>query len=115
MPQQPTTPTLHITLDGQTLPCRQTMGAFLHFRRETGREATELTGELTDMLTFFYCCVRSACRADGIPFDLTLEQFADRITPTDLNSWTEQMQAAAANDEATHGDEATKKKSPSAS
>lgn len=77
-------------------PCRQTMGAFLRFKRETGREATEIANDLTDLLTFLYCCTASASAADGIDFDLTLEDFADRITPDELNEWTAAMQAEAA-------------------
>lgn len=77
-------------------PCRQTMGAFLRFKRETGREATEITNDLTDLLTFLYCCTASAAAADGLDFDLTLEEFADRISPDELNQWTAAMQAEAA-------------------
>lgn len=77
-------------------PCRQTMGAFLRFKRETGREATEMTNDLTDLLTFLYCCTASASAADGIEFNLTLEEFADRISPDELNQWTAAMQAEAA-------------------
>lgn len=91
-------------------PCRQTMGAFLRFKRETGREATEITNDLTDLLTFLYCCTASASAADGRDFDLTLEEFADRISPDELNEWTAAMQAEAA--EANTDDE---KKSRSAS
>lgn len=92
-------------------PCRQTMGAFLRFKRETGREATEITNDLTDLLTFLYCCAASASAADGIEFNFTLEEFADRISPDELNQWTAAMQAEAAEAEATTEGE---KKSPSA-
>lgn len=95
----------HITIQGRTFPCRQTMGAFLRFKRETGHEATDMTGSMTDMLTFLYCCIVSACQADGIafqwldasgtPHDYTLIDFADRVAVDDLNQWTEQMQAQA--------------------
>ena len=87
-------------------PCRQTMGAFLRFKRETGREATEITNDLTDLLTFLYCCTASASAADGLDFDLSLEAFADRITPDELNAWTAAMQAKAA--EANEGDDEKK-------
>ena len=87
------------------------MGAFLRFKRETGREATEITNDLTDLLTFLYCCTASASAADGIDFDLTLDDFADRITPDELNMWTAAMQAEAAEANTTNDDE---KKSPSA-
>jgi hypothetical protein len=77
------------------------MGAFLRFKRETGREATEMTNDLTDLLTFLYCCTASASAADGIEFNFTLEEFADLISPDELNQWTAAMQAEAAEAEAT--------------
>lgn len=92
------------------LPCRQTMGAFLRFKRATGREATELTNSLSDMLQFIYCCTLSACSADGVDFPYNnVEEFADRISPDDLNSWVDAMQS----DSVDHSDE--EKKSHSAS
>lgn len=95
-------------------PCRQTMGAFLRFKRETGREATEITNDLTDLLTFLYCCTASASAADGLDFDLTLDDFADRITPDELNEWTAAMQseAAEANDTTTDDEKKSLSASP---
>lgn len=92
-------------------PCRQTMGAFLRFKRETGREATEMTNDLTDLLTFLYCCTASAAAADGMEFNFTLEEFADRISPDELSQWTAAMQTEAAE----ANDAEDEKKSPSAS
>ena len=111
-----------ITIQGRTFPCRQTMGAFLRYKRETGREATDMQGNMTDMLTFLYCCIVSACQADGMafqwleasgtPHDYTLIDFADRVTVDDINQWTEHMQAASAEAKANEGEQ---KKSLSAS
>ena len=98
-----------ITINGNEYPCRQTRGAFLRFKRETGREATDIKQELTDVLTFIYCCAASACDADHVEFNYTLMQFADLITPDMVNEWTAQMQAEA---EANVANE--QKKSPSA-
>lgn len=69
-----------ITINGNEYPCRQTMGAFLRFKRETGREATDIKQELTDVLTFIYCCAASACDADHVEFNYTL----NKVTPTRL-------------------------------
>lgn len=107
-----TTPTPTLKVLGY--PCRQTMGAFLRFKRETGREATEMSGELSDMLIFIYCCTASACAADHIDFPYkTVDEFADHIDPTDLTTWVSAMQQAQpTTDEATDDDQ---KKSHSAS
>lgn len=96
-------------------PCRQTMGAFLRFKRETGREATEMNGELSDMLIFIYCCTASACAADHIDFPYkSVDTFADHIDPADLTTWVNAMQPQAdPTDDATADDD--QKKSHSAS
>ena len=114
MSEPTTTPTPQLKVLGY--PCRQTMGAFLRFKRETGRQATEMNGELSDMLIFIYCCTASACAADHIKFPYkTVDEFADHINPTDLTTWVNAMQQPQPDttDEATDDDD--QKKSHSAS
>ena len=80
-----------ITINGQAYPCRQTMGAMLRFRRETGREVTQMGADaLSDMAVYLWCCVRSACQADGVAFDMDLMAFLDSLAPEDLTRWSEQ-------------------------
>ena len=50
---------------------------------------TEIGGNLSDICAYLFCCVASACKKDGVPFDMSLMDFADSITPDDLNQWTE--------------------------
>lgn len=77
-----------ITINGRELPCRITMGAFILFREQTGREANEITSNaLSDMIIFIWCCTKSACRADKVEFDLSLEEFADAADPACLNAF----------------------------
>ena len=65
-----------INVDGQKYPCRPTMGAMLRFKKETGREVTEMKGDsLTDICTYLWCCVKSASSAD-------------RIDQSDLVAWS---------------------------
>ena len=49
-----------ITINGQAYPCRQTMGAMLRFRRETGREVTQMGADaLSDMAVYlWFACGR---------------------------------------------------------
>lgn len=69
-----------ITIAKKQYPCRITMGAMLRFKRETGKELSAIDRqEFTEILTFLFCCVTSACSADGVDFPYDLEQFADRI------------------------------------
>lgn len=35
-------------------------------------------------MTFIWCCAKSACNADGVEFDVSLELFADLLEPEDV-------------------------------
>ena len=50
---------------------------------------TEIGGNVSDICAYRFCCVASACKKDNVPFDMSLMDFADSITPDDLNQWTE--------------------------
>lgn len=95
-----------ITINGKQYPCRQTMGAMLRFKQETGKEITATDGSLSDMCTYLWCCIVSACKSDGVAFDMSLMDFADSITPDTMQEW-----AQAVNDEQEQpsDDEAEKK------
>ena len=69
-----------IKIQGKEYPCRQTMGALLRYKRETGEDVSRLEGsDVSGMVVFLWCCVASACKADGVEFNLSLEEFADCI------------------------------------
>lgn len=71
---------IELEINDTRYPCRVTMGAMLLFKRETGREASDIeAGALSDLITFVWCCVKSSCRADGVDFQLSLDDFADSI------------------------------------
>lgn len=87
---------IEVTINGKEYPCRPTMGAMLRFKKETGKEITEITNTgFSDLCTYLYCCVASACAADKVPFNMSLMEFADALNPDDMNAWAAQMQAAA--------------------
>lgn len=69
------------------------MGAMLRFRNETGREVTDIDGGFSDLCTYLWCCVVSACKKDNIPFDMPLMDFADNIEPEDMNAWSQAIQS----------------------
>ena len=67
-----------LTIGGKEYPCRMTMGAMVEFKNETGMEVTDIEkGGMSAYVTFIWCCVRSACRADAIAFDLSIIEMAD--------------------------------------
>ncbi|MCI1778784.1 MAG: hypothetical protein LKI53_02375 [Bacteroidales bacterium] len=84
---------IEVTINGKAYPCRPTMGAMLRFKKETGKEVTEISNtSFSELCTYLYCCVASASAADKIPFDMSLMEFADALDPEDMNAWAEQMQ-----------------------
>ena len=84
---------IKITVNGQELPCRPTMGAMLRFKKETGKEVTEIKSEnISDFLIYLYFCIVSACKRDGIRFDMSLMDFADAITQDDIVGWAKHLQ-----------------------
>lgn len=90
---------IEVIINKVAYPCRPTMGAMLRFKKETGREITEIANTgFTDLCTYLYCCVASASAADGIPFSMGLLDFADALNPEDMNEWAVQMQAVTADD-----------------
>ncbi len=99
---------IEIIIDGKAYPCRQTMGAMLRFKKETGKEVTEISNSLSDMCAYLYCCTASACRKDGVEFGLSLMDFADSIAPEDLNQWAETVSGT---DGQTPEEEGSEKKS----
>ncbi len=86
---------IEIIIDGKAYPCRQTMGAMLRFKQETGKEVSDIQESVSDLCTYLYCCVASACKKDGVEFGLSLMDFADSLTPDDLNKWSETVNATA--------------------
>lgn len=77
-----------VEIDGKKYPCRQTMGAMLRFKQETGKDVSEIKAEcFSDVCAYFYCCVASACKHDGVEFGYSLMDFADSLEPKDLENW----------------------------
>ena len=83
------------TSDGKTYPCRVTMGALLRFSRTTGKDVSAMDGSVTDMATLIWCCVKSACEADGVKFEYSLEEFSDRIDGDEMNAFGKEMTTGA--------------------
>ncbi len=60
---------LKIKLKGKTYPCDMVMGAFLLFKRETGKDVSQLKQDnLEDLLMLMWCCVKCASQSDGVEF-----------------------------------------------
>lgn len=92
---------IEVTINGKAYPCRPTMGAMLRFKKETGKEVTEISNtSFSDLCAYLYCCVASASAADKVAFDMSLMDFADALTPEDMTAWAAEMQSNGANENA---------------
>lgn len=84
---------IQIVINDKAYPCRQTMGAMLRFKRETGREVTESSeGSLSDIVTLLWCCIVSACNADKVEFPYDLQTFADKVDVDTAVAWAATIQ-----------------------
>lgn len=87
---------IEINVNGTVYPCSPTMGAMLRFKQQTGREITEIDPtSFSDLCTYLWCCVASAAKREGKPFDLSLMDFADSLEPEDMAAWNEAIAAEA--------------------
>ena len=75
-----------ILINGTRYPVRMTMGALLKFKQETGRDVSEIKNtDVSDQVILLWCIVYAACVADGVPFNLGLEEFAFALPMEALN------------------------------
>lgn len=96
---------IEITINGMAYPCSPTMGAMLRFKQETGREITEINPtSFSDLCTYLWCCVVSAAKREDKPFDLSLMDFADSLTPEDITEWNAAITSEASKNEDTEGE-----------
>lgn len=74
--------------DGKTYPCRVTLGAMRRFKQETGKDSDNIDG-IEDLAVFIWCCCISACKADGVEFGVSLDDFCDLVDVSTLSEFTE--------------------------
>ena len=85
-----------IKIAGRELPCRVTMGAMLRFENATGHDVKDMnSAKISELVCFLFCCVSAACNADGIPFDMDQQTFADHLEPDAVDNFNAMMAAPA--------------------
>ncbi len=81
-----------IKVGDKEFPCRVTMGAMVRFKNESGKDVSKLEkANISELVLFVYCCVKSACNADKVEFDYDFQSFADLMEPDAANSFYEDM------------------------
>jgi hypothetical protein len=102
---------IEITVNGETYPCHQLMGAMLRYKAETGEEVTTIKPtELTKVCMFMWCCVRAASKFAGKEFNLSFEDFADSVTPEQVTEWLIATMGEKKDEEKAEEDDGQKKK-----
>lgn len=88
---------------GKKYPARITMGAHLIYREQTGEDFTKAATRGAvggiEVATLMWASVRAACRADGVEFTASFEEFCDHVTPDEASEWyarAEEQRAAEA-------------------
>ena len=83
--------TMKFSYGGRTLPARVTMGTLRRFKAETGNDMVELqrTHKVSadDLAVLLWCAIVTQCRVEGMPFDVSLDDFLDRVTPDEVARW----------------------------
>lgn len=88
--------TIEINVGGRRLPLRATMGALKDFKKLTGRDPKEMAADSPlDLAIFLYCCIRSACRKDGVRFETGLDDFLDSVDAETINGWSGDLASAS--------------------
>lgn len=81
-----------IEINGKQYPCRVTMGAMLRFKQETGHDVSQMQpNDVGELVTFLWCCIVSASKADNVEFGIGLMDFADSLDPDTLNGFFNEM------------------------
>ncbi len=79
-------PKINVTINGKEYPIKMTMGAMLRFEQETGESMNDKELSLIQNATLIWCCIKSACAHEKIPFDMTLMEFADSVDAGDIKT-----------------------------
>lgn len=88
-----------ITLDNKTYPVKATMRAWRNFEKATGVKVTEVdASDITLIPELVYYFVQDGCKAQGMKFSLSVEEFLGLIEVNDLPKLVDVMQEALGGD-----------------
>lgn len=75
--------------EGKEYPARITMGALRAFRKETGNDFLKIQDKLTgeDLGVMLWAAISRQSKVEGVPFEMSLDDFLDRVTPDEVSTW----------------------------
>jgi hypothetical protein len=69
-----------VKVKGKEYPIKPTMWALLQFKRDKGRDVSELKDtDLEDMLYYTWLCIKGACVQSNIVFDMSFEDYVTYV------------------------------------
>ncbi len=77
----------NIKIKKKDYPIRPTMWALLTFKREKGKQVSDIKNEdLEEILYYTYLCVKGACLQDDKPFEMSFEDYLTYVEgdPTEV-------------------------------
>lgn len=100
-----------IMIKNAALPCYPTMGGLVFFKRATGKNVTDISGE-EDLIALCFAQTKAACKSDGIDFPFAdVDDFACSLSPEEFALWCTDLAETETAAE-TEGSRSKKKKSP---
>ena len=90
----------HLLLGGVGLAVVPLEAEALQGEAEGDEAGEELGGDMEDILTFMHCCLSSACKADGIPFTMDVQEMADHLDPSDVTAFAQSINGADGGEDA---------------
>lgn len=82
-----------------SFPHHITMGAMIRFQRQTGIDISQMNGNIEHMVLFMYLATSSACKADGVDFPLSFDQYADLCSPEDMKAFYDEIKTEKVTEE----------------
>lgn len=92
-----------VLLNKKSYPVAVTMGALLEFQELTGSDLGQIgTADYKQLITYFYCVVKSACRRDKLEFPFEdVQAFADALDMAEFSAWSQAIAKEKAESEGT--------------
>jgi hypothetical protein len=91
---------VEIKLDGKTFPLRASIRAWRKFEDATGKKVAEVdSNDITAIPELIYYFVQEGCKAQGMAFEMDVDDFFGMIEVKDLKSLSVAVEALMGHDQ----------------